>query len=328
MSVLRRCIHTTVGVSVGALALGVLAAPMASAAPTPAAASASGAEACVPGQSAVGARSDGYVRDPGPSKAEVREYERRFDEAFDELSATERRAATRGDNGTVTIPVHVHAIQKKPNKVKAPRKRIVRQIRIMNRAYKGQQSKAAVKTKFRFELKSIDRPVNKNWYHAALGDQAAKRMKRKLRKGGRRALNLYLSAPRASGGTLLGWATFPADQKSHPRLDGVVINYGSMTNGWLTGYNKGDTGVHEAGHWLGLYHTFQGGCSKLNDRVGDTPREQSPNYTCPKNRNTCPAPGRDPVHNFMDYSYDNCMNQFTFGQSRRLNRQWAAFRAR
>ena len=328
MSVLRRCIQTTVGLSAGALALGTLAAPMASAAPTPASASASGAEACVPGQSAVGARSDDYVRDPGPSEAEVRQYEQRFDDALRKLSPAQRRDATRGGPKTVTIPVHVHAIQKKKSKVKAPRKRIVRQIRIMNRAYNGQQSKAAVKTKFRFKLKSVNRPVNKNWYHAAYGDGAAKRMKRKLHKGGRWALNLYLAAPRMPGGTLLGWATFPADQKSHPRLDGVVINYGSMTNGWLKGYNKSDTGVHETGHWLGLYHTFQGGCSKLNDRVGDTPREQSPNYVCPKHRNTCKAPGKDPIHNFMDYSYDNCMNRFTFGQSRRMNRQWAAFRAR
>ncbi|HLR85070.1 MAG TPA: zinc metalloprotease [Nocardioidaceae bacterium] len=301
---------------------------MASAAPARPGASVGDAAECVPGQNAVGARSDDFVRDPGPTEAEVRDFEKRFDTEFAKLSAEKRRAVTRGDANVVNIPVHVHAIQKTKKLVKAPPKRIVRQIRIMNRAYRGGQSKAAVKTRFRFRLKSVDRPVNKNWYHAAYGERAAKRMKRKLHKGGRRALNLYMSAPRMSGGTLLGWATFPADQKRNPLLDGVVINYGSMVNGWLSGYNKSDTGVHESGHWLGLYHTFQGGCSKLNDRVGDTPRERTPNYVCPKHRNTCKAPGKDPIHNFMDYSYDNCMNQFTFGQSRRMNRQWAAFRAR
>ena len=328
MSVVRRCIQTTVGLSVGGLALGTLAAPVAFAAPTPETASVSGAKACVPGQSVASARSDGVVRDPGPTDAEVRAYEDQFEDAFSDLSADERRSVTLGDSNTVTIPVHVHAIQKTKNKVKGPRKRIVRQIRIMNRAFKGKQSKAAMPTKFRFKLKSINRRVNKRWYHAGLGDPAEKQMKRRLRKGGKRALNLYLSAPKSSGSTLLGWATFPADRKRNPRLDGVVINYASMRNGHLSGYNKGDTAVHETGHWLGLYHTFQGGCSKLNDRVGDTPREASANYTCPKHRDTCKARGKDPVHNFMDYSYDNCMNQFTYGQSRRLNRQWAAFRAR
>ncbi|UPK76243.1 zinc metalloprotease [Nocardioidaceae bacterium SCSIO 66511] len=329
MSVLRRCVQTAVGASVGALALGTLAAPTASAAPADLGASVTAAQECAPGQGALSARTDdGYVRDSGPSAAEVREYESRFDAALKQLSPPERAAAIRGDGKVITIPVHVHAIQQTKNKVKAPRKRITQQIRIMNRAYKGNQSKHSVRTKFRFKLKSIDRPVNKRWYTAALGDRAANKMKRKLHKGGPSALNLYLSAPEISGGTLFGWATFPADLKRNPKIDGVVINYGSMKNGRFNGYNKGDTAVHEAGHWLGLYHTFQGACSKLNDRVKDTPREATPNYECPKGRDTCKAPGKDPVHNFMDYSYDRCMNQFTFGQNKRINRQWAAFRAR
>ncbi|UYM04109.1 zinc metalloprotease [Solicola gregarius] len=328
MSVLRRCVQTAVGLSVGGLALGTLVAPgVASAAPAGVGANVSAAEACAPGQGVLSSRSDGYVRDPGPSQAEVRAYEDQFDAAFDALSPAERSSAA-GEGKTVTIPVHVHAIQTSKNTVKAPRKRIKQQIRIMNRAYKGNQSKASAKTKFRFRLKSVDRTVNKRWYTAALGDRAANKMKRKLHKGGSRALNLYLSAPEINGGTLFGWATFPADLKRQPKIDGVVINYGSMMNGKYTGYNKGDTAVHEAGHWLGLYHTFQGGCSKLNDRVKDTPREATPNYECPKSRNTCKAPGKDPIHNFMDYSYDKCMTQFTFGQSKRMNRQWAAFRAR
>ena len=330
MSVLRRCIQATVGLSAGALALGTLMAPTASAAPAPVDTGVHGSDPCGPGQTPVGARTDqdGIIRDQGPSEAEVRAYEKRFSGAYGKLSTDERRrAAPGGGPKTITIPVHVHAIQKTRKMVKAPRKRIVQQIRIMNRAYRGGQSPHSVKTRFRFKLKSVNRRVNKRWYHAGLGSAAEKRMKRKMRKGGKWALNLYLAAPTSDGGTLLGWATFPADRKRNPRLDGVVVNYGSMRNGWISRYNKGDTAVHETGHWLGLYHTFQGGCSKLNDRVGDTPREASPNYVCPKNRNTCKAPGKDPVHNFMDYSYDSCMNQFTWGQSRRLNRQWAAFRA-
>ncbi|MGH3359758.1 MAG: zinc metalloprotease, partial [Nocardioidaceae bacterium] len=306
MSVLRRCTHAAVGLSIGGLVLGTTVVSS-SAAPTDIGSSATASVACAPGQGAIASRSDGYVRDPGLSAAEVRENEQRFSEAYQSLSPAERELAARGNGRVVTIPVYAHAIQPTKNKVKAPRKRIEQQIQIMNRAYKGAQSKKSVPTKFRFELKKIDRRVNKRWYTAALGDKAANTMKRKLHKGGRNALNMYFSSPRADAGILFGWATFPSDYKSHPRIDGVVINVGSMKNGTFNGYNLGDTAVHEVGHWLGLYHTFQGACSKRNDRVADTPREASPNYECPGNRDTCQASGKDPVHNFMDYSYDRCM---------------------
>ncbi len=125
----------------------------------------------------------------------------------------------------------------------------------------------------------------------------------------------------------LGIATFPWDYARNASVDGIRVHYGSLPGGDIANYNLGETATHEAGHWFGLYHTFQGGCTATNDEVADTPAQAGPTSGCPEGADTCPLPGTDPIHNYMDYSYDSCYTQFTAGQTARMQQMFSAYRA-
>lgn len=195
------------------------------------------------------------------------------------------------------------------------------QIAVLNAAY--------APTGWSFNLVSTDRTTNATWYANCYGT-AESAMKSALRTGTAADLNVYTCNP--SGG-ILGYATFPSSYTSQPSLDGVVVLFSSLPGGSATPYNLGDTATHEIGHWMGLYHTFQGGCAKSvtsgGDSVSDTPAERSAAFGCPVNRDTCTGarfPGLDPITNFMDYTDDNCMDTFTTGQDARMDAQFTTYR--
>jgi hypothetical protein len=228
-----------------------------------------------------------------------------------------------GAPGQVTVSVYFHVINQGAGieNGDVPATMIDDQIQVLNDSFAGLTG--GTNTSFRFALAGVTRTTNARWFNRAQQSGVERQYKRALRTGSADDLNIYSANP---GGGLLGWATFPWSYASKPLNDGVVVLHSSLPGGSAFPYNEGDTATHEVGHWLGLYHTFQGGCNEPGDEVADTPAEASSAFGCPTGRDTCAAPGLDPIENFMDYTDDACMFVFTQGQSTRMDTMWAAYR--
>ncbi|HYJ47254.1 MAG TPA: zinc metalloprotease [Pyrinomonadaceae bacterium] len=219
-------------------------------------------------------------------------------------------------SGSVSVPVYFHVINKGKGieNGDVPVTMLRAQVDVLNASYAG--ATGGANTPYRFVLAGVDRTTNLAWFEAGPGDAAEREMKTALHIGNAATLNFYTNN---AGGFLLGWSTFPFWYAGDPQMDGVVCLYSSLPGGSEVPYNEGDTGTHEVGHWLGLFHTFQGGCAAVyNDFVADTPAERKPAFGCPTGLDSCPKEGLDPIENFMDYSDDPCMYKFTPGQSARM----------
>jgi hypothetical protein len=128
-------------------------------------------------------------------------------------------------------------------------------------------------------------------------------------------------------------------------LDGVVmrsdiIGDNSTGNTFNLGYGltQGKILAHELGHYLNLYHIFQGGCAGTNavgaatdacdlngDGICDTEPCTTQNIDCSQPiPNTCSASYAtgtttlDMIESYMSYADDDCMNTFTMNQSQRM----------
>jgi hypothetical protein len=235
--------------------------------------------------------------------------------ALEEWRQTEGAEVTTGG----VIDVHVHVINKGAGAANGDvsQKVIDEQMRVLNDRFEG--------TGWSFRLVDVDRTTNAGWYAANPNSRDERAMKNSLHEGGADDLNLYFNAPAMRG--LMGWATFPSWFERAPKMDGVVVRNATMPGGAITVLNEGETLVHEVGHWMGLYHTFQGGCGRVGDEVADTPAEARPGERAEPGRDTCPDdPGVDPIQNYMDYSYDAMRTEFSRGQDRRMDEMFSAFR--
>lgn len=312
----RRLIRPALGaiaLTAATLAMSVPASVSATSAPSPAVAE------CDP---ATGATSAARVRDDAKGAKEPELYSKNEANAYGVLKDSPLMAA-----GSVTIPTVFHVVSKETLTGAAETRMntmIAAQMDVLNDAFAGTTAPDAADSPFRFDLTKTTWTVNPTWNTVVPG-KAERDMKKALHEGDSTTLNVYVAD---IGGGLLGWAYFPKGYNNgRDFIDGVVMLDESMPGGTAGKYALGDTLVHEVGHWMMLEHTFAHGCSAAGDFVADTPREAVPQFNCPENPDTCTAPGLDPIHNFMDYTQDSCMNMFTPGQVERMNDAWIAFRA-
>jgi len=227
--------------------------------------------------------------------------------------------------GGIVIDVRVHVITRDDGSGGVTRAQVDNQIRVLNTAYAG-RGLVSAPTPFRFRITSYDVTANTDWYDWSSPDVDINdeiEAKTALHQGGYDDLNMYITGLQDN---LLGYAYYPTDQVGV--LDGVVLLNDSLPGGTAVPYNEGDTATHEIGHWLNLAHTFENGCQSPGDFVADTPYQADGDniFECNESLNTCPQIGRDPVHNYMSYGDDPCLDRFTAGQSLRMTLSWLAYR--
>lgn len=223
-----------------------------------------------------------------------------------------------------SVTVYWHVIRSGPSYSQGniPKGAINKQMAVLNQKF--------APANISFNLAKVDYTTNSSWFGVQQGGATEVDMKTALHLGTMQDFNVYSAAPVGTGGEdIAGFTTLPMFSKDTPTLDGSTILFDTLPGGTQYGLNLGMTLVHEAGHWLGLLHVFDGGCDIATggDNIGDTPYTAKASYDCTP-KNSCPNIwGMDPIQNPMNYSPDNCMTTFTSQQYKRMRQQWYAFRS-
>ncbi|KAF4510683.1 hypothetical protein G6O67_002558 [Ophiocordyceps sinensis] len=261
---------------------------------------------------------------------------------FAAMEANDTAPPSVNDLPLINVDLYMHVLASSENSTGSPsRDRLNKQLDVLTKAFEP--------VKISFTLRDIDWTVNTTWAVAKERSTFVE-MQQALGKGNASTLNLYFleaiydkavetvipaddeqdpldeEVESTIGETLLGVTVYPW------RMGSGDDNYVLATHYSVPGSNRrenfiGMTAVHEVGHWFGLLHTFGGSCTSFGDLVADTPVSANATNGCPTSRDSCPdQPGLDPIHNYMDYSDDACMSEFTPGQMRRIHAMWNKYR--
>lgn len=227
--------------------------------------------------------------------------------------------------GDICIPVVVHVIRNTSgSQGNLTTARVISQINRLNSDFAGAGAAGAVNTRIKFYLATVDpngAPTNGiKFYNNDTWYNDGGNYWNTIAWPTQRYLNIYTNT---AGGALGYVPALPSSGSIvGTNSDRVVIFWQAFgDNPAYAPYNLGRTAVHEVGHYLGLYHTFNNGCGTTScyttgDRICDTNREQTAHFGCAP-QSTC-NDGPDPIDNFMDYSDDPCMFRFSPEQAKRM----------
>lgn len=218
------------------------------------------------------------------------------------------------------IPLFFHVLQTKSGKGRLPDQGLANQVKALNKKFRS--------AGIQFYIEGVQDVRNNTWFKKCFPVNKKGKMNRKYFKITKKlavrpasTINVYTCRP---PGNYLGFAVIAGFLPENHKWNAIVLHYLTLPGGPSPRYSLGITGVHEMGHYLGLFHTFHPGisgepigCEGDGDEVKDTPYEAEPAYVC-KKRDTCPQPGKDPIRNYMDYTDDVCRRKFSRGQKKRM----------
>ena len=255
---------------------------------------------------------------------------------FTRSASTSDCDLTRSDNllsyvptSVAIIPVWVHIIRDDDGEQGEISDEMVKsQIDILNEDYRalpGSLGDNGVDSMIQFRLAGITRYNNTDYYN----DYNEYEYKSEMQKDPEHYLNIYTN----TASWYLGYSYMPSEYAGSV-LDGVVINhsYFGLNPPYAEPYDLGRTTTHEVGHYLGLFHPFDAEnngapwtcpsgespyCYQNGDLICDTNPQLYELYECPSDSATCDS--LDPIHNYMNYTDDFCMEEFTYEQVLRMH---------
>ena len=222
---------------------------------------------------------------------------------------------------TTVIPVAFHVLYNTSGTGNLSDSELNSQISVLNSAFSG--------TRFSFYLAVVSRTQNNQWF-SLVSTGPDTEVQQPLAVDPTHVMNVYIGDMPTNA---YGWSSFPDSYPAESDWKhGVLVDYVTFPGGpYDSAFNNGDILVHEAGHYLGLLHPYEGGCISdpaKGDHVADTPACSATHFRlCPSNPDSCSSiSGLDPINNYMYVTTDACRTHFTEDQTSRMDAEVSAHR--